>query len=128
MTDWTALQQAYGPADNIPALLARAAEVGPDAEQAWEDLWSSLCHQGTVHTASYSAIQDLADLASVTAPGADSQPVQLAAHIISSTDTPDDEALPQIRAQYATELAALEQHARTRLHLPEVRRDAAAFV
>ena len=128
MTDWTALQQAYGPADDVPAMLARAGGAGPDAEQAWEELWNSLCHQGTVYTASYPAIPYLADLASRTTPGAHIHPVQLAAHIISSTDTPDDVALPQIRARYATSLAALERHAWTWLHLPEVRQDADAFV
>ena len=49
MTDWALLTDAYGPADEIPALLADAST---DDSSAWDELWGRLCHQGTVSTAS----------------------------------------------------------------------------
>ncbi len=50
---WAALQHAYGAADDIPELLANLSipkdERSEDdpIEDTWEELWSSLCHQGT---------------------------------------------------------------------------------
>ena len=64
MTDWSVLQHAYGTAEDIPALLDRAAA---DDQEAWSELWSALCHQGTSYTASYAALPRLAEMANVDA-------------------------------------------------------------
>ncbi len=56
---WGELRQAYGPADGIPEILRtleRGDSVSGGAEDVWDDIWSSLCHQGTVYTASYAAV------------------------------------------------------------------------
>lgn len=57
---WTDLCHAYGPATEIPGLLRKlAASPGPKADnraEPWFTLWSSLCHQGDVYTASYAAL------------------------------------------------------------------------
>jgi len=57
---------AYGPAEDIPALLSRAGDdTGPGHEpgDAWFDLWSALCHQGDTYTASYAAVPHLVQFA-----------------------------------------------------------------
>jgi hypothetical protein len=63
--NWTSLRHAYGPAGDIPGLLAAAAvdsrpghEPGP-----WFDLWSALCHQGDAYSASLAAVPLLVRLA-----------------------------------------------------------------
>lgn len=57
---WSDLRHAYGCATNIPALL-RQAEADPSPRQPTEDepwctLWSALCHQGNVYSASFAAV------------------------------------------------------------------------
>ena len=47
---WSTLRHAYGPADDIPALL-RQLDGDP-----WDALWSALAHQGDVNTASFAAV------------------------------------------------------------------------
>jgi hypothetical protein len=57
---WGELQHAYGLASDVPAMLTRLSRAA-DAEarrQAWEPIWSALCHQGDVYSASYAAIAD----------------------------------------------------------------------
>jgi hypothetical protein len=54
---WTELTHAYGNASDIPALLARLDHAtGDELKQAWFDLWSALCHQGDVYSASFAAV------------------------------------------------------------------------
>lgn len=50
---WRELDHAYGPADNVPALL-RALERGE--QELWDELVPALCHQGAVFTATYAAV------------------------------------------------------------------------
>jgi len=61
--DWKLLEHAYGPAEDIPRLLEQLAEdPRPKShyeEEPWFTLWSSLCHQGDVYTASYAAVPHL---------------------------------------------------------------------
>jgi hypothetical protein len=58
---WAELTHAGGSAQNIPTLL-RQLEHEPDLvpldyrDDPWFSLWSALCHQGDVYTASYAAV------------------------------------------------------------------------
>lgn len=64
--DWTRLRHAYGSAADVPELLqaARRAPAGGDhRNEPWFSLWSSLCHQGDVYTASYAAVPELVAIA-----------------------------------------------------------------
>lgn len=62
------LQHAYGDAADIPDLLrALSSSTGPTKDyrdEPWFSLWSSLCHQDDVYTASYAAIPHIVDIAS----------------------------------------------------------------
>jgi hypothetical protein len=68
---WRQLQHAYGSAADIPPLL-RALELSPEPiadsqAEPWFSLWSSLCHQDDVYTASYAAVPHLVRIACATA-------------------------------------------------------------
>ena len=56
---WGELRHAYGEAADIPPLL-QAIERDPSTsdtrEGPWFDLWSALCHQGDVYSASFAAV------------------------------------------------------------------------
>jgi len=59
---WAELTHAYGPAADIPALL-RQLRTFPTATgyraEPYFSLWSALCHQGDVYSASYAAVPHL---------------------------------------------------------------------
>lgn len=66
MIDWPQLRHAYGPATDVPALLARATTAPASREytdEPWYTLWSSLCHQSDVYPASYAAVPELVAIA-----------------------------------------------------------------
>jgi hypothetical protein len=55
---WSELKHAYGSASDIPALLAQL-ESSPSSggnSEPWFSLWSALCHQGDVYSASFAAV------------------------------------------------------------------------
>ncbi len=59
---WSELSHAYGPAADVPALLEAAAGLPPSGgwrAEPYFSLWSALCHQGDVYTASYAAVPHL---------------------------------------------------------------------
>lgn len=62
------MTHAYGVAADIPDMLrALARSTGPKPgyrEEPWFSLWSSLCHQGDVYTASYVAVPHIVRIAS----------------------------------------------------------------
>lgn len=65
--EWAALNDAYGGAEKIPAYLS-AVEADPspkaaDDEGPWFLLWSALCHQGDVFSASFAAVPHLLRIA-----------------------------------------------------------------
>src|SRR5215210_6929264 len=65
---WGELKHAYGEASDIPELLERAKAVAPSAQlrsEPWFALWSALCHQNDVYTASYAAVPHLAAIAGI---------------------------------------------------------------
>jgi hypothetical protein len=82
---WSELVHAYGKASDVPELLlALASSTGPKTgyeEEPWYSLWSSLCHQGDVYTASYAAVPHIVKIACEAAPPIDSSFLQLPAAI-----------------------------------------------
>lgn len=62
--DWTGLTHAYGPAGDVPDMLRGLASGEPEqVEQAWDEVVSSLFHQGTVYPATVPAVRFLVALA-----------------------------------------------------------------
>ena len=53
--NWARLKHAYGPATDVPAMLRELAGDG-DASQAFDQLFTSLNHQGSVYSATSAAI------------------------------------------------------------------------
>jgi len=80
MPDWSQLQDAYGAADEVPRLLA-ALTPDPDAD-VWGELWSRICHQGSVYSASFAALPELLAAAASWAPRDRLMILSLAAHIV----------------------------------------------
>lgn len=66
-SEWIRLQHAYGSAADIPKLLIEARrDPKPKTnyrEEPWFSLWSALCHQGDVYTASYASVPHLVQIA-----------------------------------------------------------------
>lgn len=88
MVDWTSLHHAYGAAGDLPALLN---SLTPDpADEVWGELWSRICHQGSVYSASFAALPALADAAGRWQPNQRAQPLALAGCILASGDCRDN--------------------------------------
>ncbi|MEH0822144.1 MULTISPECIES: hypothetical protein [unclassified Micromonospora] len=103
MTDWSQLRHAYGVADDVPGLLARAE---PDPRSPiWGELWSRLCHQGTVYPASFPALSVLTEIAGRWSAAQRTMPLALAADIVSSEDQPYGDLDPHVT--YSCEIARL---------------------
>lgn len=84
MTEWADLQTAYGSAHDVPRMIETWVQSPTDDNL--DDLWSHLCHQGTVYSASYAAIPLLADACARLAPKERRDALMLAGSILSSTD------------------------------------------
>jgi hypothetical protein len=67
-------------------------KLTPEADASiWDKLWSRLCHQGTVYSASFAALPALADVAGQWKPTERAQVIALAASILGCIDScPDD--------------------------------------
>ncbi|MFJ3310620.1 hypothetical protein ACIPSA_48225 [Streptomyces sp. NPDC086549] len=79
--DWSRLKHAYGSASDLPRLFD---EIGdPEvADVAWEELWASLYHQGSVYEASFAALPVLTEIATGRKPGGRWQALALAGRIV----------------------------------------------
>jgi hypothetical protein len=60
---WAELSHAYGPATETPTYLKALAKNGSEQRAILDQLWSTLCHQGTVYTASFAAVPHLVEIA-----------------------------------------------------------------
>ncbi|MFC8175692.1 hypothetical protein [Streptomyces sp. NPDC057325] len=113
MTDWAQLSHAYGSAEDIPVLLDQiASEPSPER---WNDLWSALCHQGSVYSASFAALPWLADVAGRDDREQAVSALNLAGAILAGSDQPHGAG--DVRAQHAAEvetlLVVVNEHLRT---------------
>jgi hypothetical protein len=64
---WGQLRDAYGAADDVPKLLESLTQDTRSKDnykdEPWFSLWSKLCHQGDVYTASYAAVPIIVHIA-----------------------------------------------------------------
>ncbi|MFJ1840808.1 MULTISPECIES: hypothetical protein [unclassified Streptomyces] len=112
MTDWSQLSHAYGSAEDMPTLLGRIARE-PEPE-LWSDLWSALCHQGSVYSASFAALPWLADVAGSDDREQAVNALTLAGAIMAGAE--QQHGAGDVRTHHAVEveslLAAAKQHLR----------------
>ncbi|WP_043465138.1 hypothetical protein [Kitasatospora sp. MBT66] len=120
MTDWSQLSHAYGSAEDIPALLDRI-EADP-SDGHWSALWSALCHQGSVYSASFAALPRLTAIAATAAdPKEQVNAVQLAAAIVAGADQLNE--VGDLRAKHAQDIAVLLRRANEHLRTAPDRTD-----
>ncbi|SNT47801.1 HEAT repeat domain-containing protein [Actinacidiphila glaucinigra] len=103
---WPELHHAYGPADDVPDLLrALAATDEESAEEAEQELWSSIVHQGTVYRATVPAVPFLARLAAAGVRSAEL--LGMLGAIAESTDEHDPERPGAARAAVVAQLPVI---------------------
>jgi hypothetical protein len=118
MIDWKELTHAYGSAEDVPDLLA---QLSPDSEsEVWSELWSCLCHQGSVYSASFAALPALANAAARWHPKNRLQPLMLAASILSSNDVHSHASVASPDKGLVTHFRELCEES---LACPQIRRD-----
>jgi hypothetical protein len=61
-SEWKRLSHAYGSAEDVPGMIRDLSRKETEAD-AWERIWSSLCHQSDVYPASFAAVPHIVDLA-----------------------------------------------------------------
>jgi len=107
--NWSELTHAYGPATDIPGLLGSlrtAPAPRKYTDEPWFSLWSALCHQGDVYTASYAALPELVKIASDLEPGVAVECLHLAALIELERHKATAPTIPEhVRVAYDSALA-----------------------
>lgn len=101
MTNWSTLNDAYGAATDIPALIDDWVSTQSEAKSL--ELWGNLCHQGSVYPASFAAIPLLHQALPNLAPIARRNALILIGAIFASVDrrggaAPDEPVLALIPA------------------------------
>src|SRR5438046_520902 len=96
MPNWSLLEHAYGNAADIPALLVM---LSPDPHApVWEALWSRVCHQGSVYSASLPVLPYLLQSASEWPASRRAMPLSLAGAIVASEESAEAQHLAAYRA------------------------------
>ncbi len=86
---WYDLKGAYGSAEKVPNILRRLY-ADPSDREALDEAWGSLCHQGTIYTASIAAVPHLVSLATNMALRARLGPLVLVGAIAESLGKPTE--------------------------------------
>lgn len=113
MTDWSQLTHAYGPAGDIPGRLERLA-AHPTSE-SWDDLWSALCHQGSVYSASFAALPWLTVVAGAQDREQAVNALALAGSIMAGAE--QRHGAGDVRAEHAADIATLTALAQAQLRI-----------
>lgn len=95
---WAELDHAYGSAADIPALLKALPEAPVRAahgEEPWFSLWSAICHQYDVYSASFAATPHIIRAASVRKPEDRAEYFHLAGTIESMRHRPESPTIPE---------------------------------
>lgn len=115
---WRELRHAYGTAEDIPALLRLLPDApvksDDDRREPWFSLWSALCHQSDVYTASFAAVPHIIAAAQHLQPADRAEYLCLAGtieamrHKASSPRLPAELEPPYVEAMHAGVLLTLE--------------------
>ncbi|WP_353076136.1 hypothetical protein [Stenotrophomonas sepilia] len=122
---WAELQHAYGAADDIPELLANISipknERSEDdpIEDTWHELWSSLCHQGDVYSASFAAVPHIVNALPVDADSNDWQFISLAQSIETLRCHQGMELPAGLEPEYSQAIQRMGKHAAMLLATPQ---------
>lgn len=108
---WAELRHAYGSATDTPILL-KSLEANPNQEAGdpltsddpWNLLWGSICHQGSVYSASYAAVPHLIRIASLAADPSPIEYLLLPAYIVRGRSAPMP---PYLEESYTEAVARL---------------------
>jgi hypothetical protein len=79
--------------------------VPDEGAEVWTELWSAICHQGTVYSASFAALPRLTELARDWAPADRLRPLVLSGAIVAGAY--QNHGLGDVRAEHAAEIAEL---------------------
>jgi hypothetical protein len=104
MTDWSQLEDAGGSAAAVPEFLDR---VEPGPSPVWDELWTRLCPQGAVFSASLAAIPRLTDIAAGWPPPVRAEPLMLAGAILGSEE--QYHQVFDVQERYSAQLATLRR-------------------
>ena len=106
---WARLSTAYGPATDVPALLRQVPSAPSPSEpnsEPWFSLWSGLCHQSDVYTASYAAVPHILDDAARRPPRQRIEHLHLCGYIEVCRHRPASPHVPaELRSDYELALA-----------------------
>jgi len=117
--DWANLLHAYGAAEDVPGLLD---QLSPDSKNGvWNELWSRLCHQGSVYSASFATLPFLATAMRRWKPVERAHGLALAGAIVASDDVegPRDEFMAD-KGPVLAELRTLGTETLAASDLPEL--------
>jgi len=108
---WHEFMHAYGQADDTPELLRQASHLPESIDwqsEPYYSLWSQLCHQGDVYTASYAAVPHIVSFCRSNLSGVSQTLPQLAVCIEISRLTGRGPEIPvDIKEAYFEALAGL---------------------
>lgn len=110
---WSKLSDAYGDASHIPGLLVELQSLPPDADSEAEpyfSLWSALCHQGDIYTASYAAVPHIVRIMGTASERVPMTLFLLVACIEIARSEGRGPAMPRdLKAEYAAALARIPE-------------------
>jgi hypothetical protein len=114
--DWSALQAAYGGAGEAGEVMVALQDAAHHGD--WGELWSHLCHQGTVYPASHAALPVLLGIARQLDRTDADEALLLAGAIVAGSVLDD----PGLR-QYSSTIGALIEAVESRLSTPVTEAD-----
>jgi hypothetical protein len=105
---WRKLTHAYGSAEDIPVLIEqlRTAPAPKNyQDEPWFSLWSALCHQSDVYTASYAAVPHVVAIAAGKPEKERIPHISLVAHIEACRHRKKAPRIPtDLRSSYSSAL------------------------
>jgi hypothetical protein len=98
---WNDLRDAYGSGAGIPALLIRLGSH--PSSSVWDEIWSRLCHQSTINTATIAAVPHIVAMARSLPVGARTDFL----HFVGSVAAAEDQSciLDELRPDYTAAVA-----------------------